>query len=151
MHLQFLSCTGESPIQYLRLVIGGAIVPPAIKFVLKEGKSNNWFKDAGQDFVVEIPENPEYQKKKLAFEAAESERRAKEQQEREARVSLWSKALEKFRDERPLRKADGNVTFQSVKLTDDIGEVDIVATFDEEDSKIHVNNRMGVDDQLTLV
>lgn len=135
---QFLSGSGQSSIQYLRLIMGGSVVPAALKFVLKESKSNNWFNDKGQDFVLEIPVNPNYEKKRREFETLEAERRAKEESEQKARELLWTTALERFQSERESRKLDADVTYKSIPLSNDIGEVDVVASFNEKESMIHV-------------
>lgn len=122
--------------------MNACIVPRIIKFVLKEGKSNNWFKDKGQDFVVEIPVNSAYEEKKKQFELEEEQKRIKEEEDRKARATLWTDALSQFRSQREVRKLDGNVAFKSFQLSDDIGEIDVVASFNEKDSIVDVSHNV---------
>lgn len=136
----FRKSTGQSSIQYLRLLIGSSIVPPVIKFVLKEGKSNYWFKDKNaSDFVVEIPPNDAYEKKKKEFEAQAEARRRDEEEERKKRESQWLEALSQFRSKREERQSSADVAFKAFNLSDDGGDVDVVASFNDDDSIIHVD------------
>lgn len=135
-YFQFIS--GESPIQYLRLAIASSHVPNKICFVLKESKSNNWFKHENRDFEVQIPKHPNYEKESKRREQEEQVRRLKEEENRKQREKDWNEAIQRFRSEREKRKLESDVVYKTVELSDDAGDVDISASFNESESIIYV-------------
>mmetsp|Transcript_54501 Transcript_54501/g.116427 ORF Transcript_54501/g.116427 Transcript_54501/m.116427 type:complete len:1571 (-) Transcript_54501:182-4894(-) len=105
------------------ITIPAGEVDKLFMFVLHEGAINRWIKDGNSDFAMELPQHPEWERKR---------REEEERKRAEAEKAMEGKSA--FIQARAEREARGDITFATFELERDCGEVDVVCSADDNGS-----------------
>lgn len=120
-------------VQKCKIAIKSSHVPELIAFVLKEHAAHIWHNNKGENFLLQVPQLPEWTQAKREAAAAKIEKQKQDEELREKRRALWDQHLNDFIKSRPLRDVPTNIAFTSWILSDDVGVIDCAAIADTED------------------